>query len=77
MEHDLKIESYYFDQVIRGIKKFELRKNDRDFEIGDIITLREVDIVGRETGEKRTVQIQYVFYGGQYGLSEDYCIFNW
>jgi len=77
MKHELKTESHYFDQVVRGIKKFEIRKNDREFESGDIVILKEVDLGGRETGEQRTVQIQYVFYGGQHGLSEDYCIFNW
>ena len=41
--HDLKCDPEYFQAVKRGDKTFEVRKNDRDFRVGDYIDLREYD----------------------------------
>lgn len=35
--HELKIKEEYFNAVIRGEKTFELRKNDRNYQVGDLI----------------------------------------
>ena len=37
---ELKILPEYFEAVKSGKKTFELRKNDRDFCVGDILILR-------------------------------------
>jgi ASC-1-like (ASCH) protein len=50
MRHDLKILPQYFEEVYNGNKTFEIRKNDRDFKVGDILMLREW-IVSKENGE--------------------------
>lgn len=42
MIHQLKIESAYFSQIETGIKTFEVRKNDRDYHIGDYLALNEL-----------------------------------
>lgn len=39
--HKLKIDSKYFDAVRKGFKTFEIRKNDRNFEVGDKLILQE------------------------------------
>lgn len=39
--HELKITPLYFNQVASGLKKFEIRRNDRDFAEGDQLKLRE------------------------------------
>lgn len=41
MIHELKISPEYFDAVAQDIKPFEVRKNDRDFKVGDILKLSE------------------------------------
>ena len=41
--HTLKIYSEYYDAVRNGIKTFEIRKNDRDYKVGDTLRLREYD----------------------------------
>ena len=41
--HKLKIDSKYFDAVRKGFKTFEIRKNDRNFEVGDKLILQEYD----------------------------------
>jgi len=37
MQHDLKIKQCYLIHVLEGNKTFEVRKNDRDFQVGDTI----------------------------------------
>ena len=41
MIHELKILPEYFEAVISGKKTFEIRKNDRDFKVGDLLALNE------------------------------------
>ena len=75
--HYVKLESEYYQALEKGIKKFEVQRNDRDFKIKDMVKFYEV-VNGVETG-RNTIrfEIQYVLQGGQFGLDEDYCIFNW
>ena len=75
--HYLKTENEYFREIERGEKKFELRKNDRNFQKNDIVHLEEV-VNGVKTGRSLPpLEIQYILIGGKYGLPEGYCIFNW
>ncbi len=39
--HDLKTWPVYFEEIWRGLKNVELRFNDRDYQTGDILALRE------------------------------------
>lgn len=55
---DLKIKPEYFEAQLSGKKKFEIRRNDRDFKIGDLLKLREWD--GQYTGRDITVQVDYL-----------------
>lgn len=41
--HKLKIHHQYIYYIMKGIKTFEIRKNDRNFKIGDQFTLHVVD----------------------------------
>ncbi|WP_339011306.1 DUF3850 domain-containing protein [Lactococcus garvieae] len=38
--HELKLDVKYFDEVKNDTKNFEIRKNDRDFKVGDILILK-------------------------------------
>ncbi len=42
MIHELKINEKYFSEVVKGRKKVEIRKNDRDFKVGDYLALNEI-----------------------------------
>jgi hypothetical protein len=46
--HELKIWPPFFEHILDGRKRFDVRKNDRDFRVGDTIKLREY--VPREHG---------------------------
>lgn len=37
MEHDLKIEQNDLSRILTGQKTFEIRNNDRDYQVGDVI----------------------------------------
>lgn len=43
--HNLKCWPEYFAAIASGQKKFEVRKNDRDYQVGDLLALHEYDPV--------------------------------
>lgn len=73
-QHDLKILTEYFQDVCSRSKPFELRKNDRNFKVGDILLLQEFDgekLTGNQV--KRTVT--YILDNvEQYGLMKGFVI---
>ena len=71
--HHLKILPEYFLQVAIGNKTFELRKNDRDFKVGDIIFLEEWD--NEYTGRVLELEITYILSNFK-GLEEGYVILS-
>lgn len=79
MNHSLKTYPIFFNAVQSGAKQFELRKNDRDFVIGDTVTLEEwvaESAPGTRngyTGRKITKQVSYVLKDFP-GLEWGYCI---
>ena len=42
-EHDLKIWPQFFKPVSEGLANFQFRRNDRDYQEGDTLRLREWD----------------------------------
>lgn len=75
--HKLKIKPAFYHLVITGQKNFELRKNDRNFKVGDIVELHEWN--GKDfTGNQYPVRIKYVLENvPEFGLKADHCIFSW
>lgn len=73
--HELKILPEYFDPVVSRAKKFELRKDDRGFKVGDLVLLKEWDgseYTGRQAG---IFIITYILRDcEEYGLKDGYCI---
>ena len=42
-EHELKCRPEFFARIASGQKNFEIRRNDRDFQVGDVLILKEHD----------------------------------
>ena len=70
-EHVLKIYPKYFDDILEGNKNFEIRKNDRDFRVGDYIILREWDNI-HYSGRQIRAKITYMLDDKFIGLADGY-----
>ncbi len=78
MEHELKTWPEYFQLMVNGDKSFELRKNDRDFQVGQKLILKEYDKDLKEySGRILHCNISYVLKGDEaeaFGLKKGFCI---
>lgn len=80
--HDLKSWPDFFEPIMSGTKTFELRINDRKFNVGDILHLREYDdrkhqYTGRSVRKRVTYLLDGVGAGSiapLAGLNMKYCI---
>ena len=82
--HELKIKHEYLEAVVCGKKTFELRKNDRDYQVGDlihfidegtIIPLNNNFFCEERIDDDALYKITYILKDvPQYGLNVDYCI---
>lgn len=84
IEHTLKTLPNYWDAVERGEKPFEVRRDDRGFQKGDILVLRrmrknmfgsayEEDVSGHTYRDLRR-EITYVLTGGQFGIEPGFVV---
>lgn len=72
--HELKITPSYFEDVVYERKKFEVRKNDRGYKLGDYLCLREYDTEYQVyTGREVVVKIIYMLENFV-GLKENYVV---
>jgi hypothetical protein len=75
--HELKTHKEYFVPIFTGFKQFEIRKDDRDFEVGDELVLKEFDKANLVyTGRFLHRRVDYILRGGQFGLEEGYVIMS-
>ena len=81
MLHDLKIERQFADAVLDGRKTFEVRKNDRGFNAGDLVRFEVVEhgvattfCCGDHPLNGEIYRIGYVLSG--WGLEEGYVAFS-
>ena len=63
--HVLKVWPRFFDSLVNNNKPFEIRKNDRDFDVGDILILCQTDVNAASpsaclTGRKVVREITYI-----------------
>lgn len=70
--HSVKIGKEFFEDVKNNIKTFELRKNDRNYKVGEILELHEYE-AGEETGRTCRKLITYMLKEFT-GLQDGYCI---
>ncbi len=62
--HDVKIERRFLERIISGQKRFEIRNDDRDYQVGDWIYL---------TAGARTVAVK-IIYKSTFMQKDGYCV---
>lgn len=74
-----KILPEYFRAVRAREKNFELRKDDDDIQVGDLLVLEEfIPEEGYYSGNAVKRYVKYVLRNcPEYGLKEGYCIIGW
>jgi hypothetical protein len=75
MEHTLKTYIEYFEHLRNGSKMFEVRKNDRNFRVGDTLVLKEYnpEKMPHYTGRSCIRIVTYIIQG-VFGLPDDMCV---
>ncbi len=76
--HELKCWPQYFGPVRDGRKTFEIRKNDRGYQTGDVLLLHEYDPERntpdsmKYTGNQLLVEVTYIL--PVRGMPEPWCV---
>lgn len=70
MIHELKTWPRFYGPINAGIKNFEIRMNDRGFDVGDVLILREYDPV--EKAYSGDFTIKRVLYLTDFQLAPGY-----
>ncbi len=81
MKHQLKTWPEQYAYIEAGQKTFELRKNDRDFNVGDTLELREyVPETAHYTGKSCIRVVTHILEGSPqlelWGLHKDFVILS-
>lgn len=72
--HELKIAPEYFQKILSKEKNFEFRYNNRNYQIDDILRLKEYHD-GKYTGRETSVKITYILQNFE-GLKDNYAILS-
>ena len=75
--HELKTWPEFFQAILDGRKKHEIRQADRPFAVGDTLHLREWDPETHiYSGRDLKVTVTYITPGGQWGVAPDMCVMS-
>jgi len=75
LTHELKTWPEYFEAVWNNNKTFEVRKQDRAYNVGDTLHLKEFYYTTQKySGREIKVKVTYMLMGGQFGVDEDFCV---
>jgi hypothetical protein len=75
--HKLKTVNPHFKEVWEGNKTFEIRRDDRSFEVGDMLILQEYIMLDVYTGREVNLCVTHILKNApQYGLKIGYVIMS-
>lgn len=83
MMHEIKILKHFADEISKGNKTFEIRKNDRGYQKGDFVRFKVIDENGsfydgtkytKHSIHDKLFEITYVLSG--WGIEKDYVAFS-
>lgn len=69
--HRIKCDYPFFENIASGRKRFEIRKDDRDYQVGDILILQCINNIGGYIGTPISVEI---IYKTTYQQKDGYCV---
>lgn len=70
--HNLKTDPEPFAEVKAGRKRYEVRRFDRDYRVGDRLVLQEFDRTTKKySGDSVVVVVVHILSPGSYGMPED------
>lgn len=73
--HELKTWPLFFEHLRRGVKPFEVRRDDRGFAVGDVLVLREwLPEHESYTGAELRRRVVYVLPGGHWGIKPGFVV---
>lgn len=74
--HVLKCWPDAYEAIADGRKRFEFRYNDRDYRVGDVLSLREfAPSTGEYTGRELAQRVTYVL-AREYGMPHGYVVMS-
>ena len=77
MDHELKTWPEHFEAIRKSQKTVEVRKNDRNFQVGDYLFLREWCPESKEyTGRDTIRPVKHILQGGQFGIEPGYVVIS-
>ena len=79
MIHELKLDRKFFKRVREGKKRAELRYNDRNYKVGDLLFLKEVAGTDRRhTGNRIMVKVLDIVTHDEFpaGIQEGYVMLS-
>lgn len=83
--HELKTDPLVFEAVYLGVKTFEIRRDDREFKIGDTLFLRETQYTGAQMATGKPLiythreayrTVSHILRGPLYGLADGWAILS-
>lgn len=72
--HNLKIRAEYALPKLNGDKMFEIRKNDRNYEVGDVVMYNVID--NEELNRKFVAKFYKITYITGYAQQDGYVVFG-
>ena len=73
--HELKTHTKYFQAVCYGGKNFEVRKNDRNYKVKDLLHLKNYCPIKKEYGFGYVIaEVEYILQGGNFGIEEGFVV---
>lgn len=77
MTHDLKTWPDSFKAILDGVKRYEVRKADRDFKVRDTLCLQEwFPETATYSGRRILALVTYMSEPGSFGLPSDLCVMS-
>ena len=74
MTHELKVHPEHYRMLVMGLKKVEVRLNDRNYQVNDLLLLNEYNPKTQKYSGSQVVRNVDLIISGIDGLAPDYVV---